>query len=216
MRLELQQLLDRFCDNSQKEGSTQTVAWHAHREAEVIIDRSVVDELVTRLTSEPDREVRRNVYFVIGKVGKNLSDPSCARILIDRLGHEDNKYVLSAMLNVLADIPKPNEVDLSPVFAFLKDKRWLVRHSAIKALENAQSVAAEERLIEHLSDTQDPYDQVYCNATLNSMGSPRAIPAIAANLKSRKRDVRDSARFAINAIQSRHTNSTGETDAHTQ
>jgi cysteine sulfinate desulfinase/cysteine desulfurase-like protein len=54
-----------------------------------------------------------------------------------------------------------------------------------------------------LETTSDPYDLVYCQATLNEIGSAKAIPIIAKNLKSRKRDVKDSAKFAIDAIEAR-------------
>ena len=54
-----------------------------------------------------------------------------------------------------------------------------------------------------LETTNDPYDLVYCQATLNQIGSAKAIPSIAKNLNSRKRDVKDSARLAIEAIEAR-------------
>jgi hypothetical protein len=79
----------------------------------------------------------------------------------------------------------------------------LLRHSAINALGSSSSPTAEERLLAHLASREDKHDVVYCNATLNNMGTPRAIPIIAANLNSRVRDVRDSARFAIEAIEAR-------------
>jgi len=54
-----------------------------------------------------------------------------------------------------------------------------------------------------LKTTSDPFDLVYCQATLNEIGSAKAIPLIAKNLKSRKRDVKDSAQLAIEAIKAR-------------
>ncbi len=42
-----------------------------------------------------------------------------------------------------------------------------------------------------------------CQATLNEIGSTKAIPFIAKNLKSRKRDVKNSAQLAIQAIETR-------------
>ncbi|MEX3910114.1 hypothetical protein AB4Y33_43160, partial [Paraburkholderia sp. BR14319] len=41
----------------------------------------------------------------------------------------------ASLLERLADIPKPESVDVRPLFPFLKDKRWLVRHSAIQSLK---------------------------------------------------------------------------------
>jgi hypothetical protein len=43
----------------------------------------------------------------------------------------------------------------------------------------------------------------YCHARLNAIGSSKAIPQLEKNLKSRKADVKMSARFAIEAIKAR-------------
>jgi hypothetical protein len=42
-----------------------------------------------------------------------------------------------------------------------------------------------------------------CHATLNEIGSAKAIPLLEKNLKSRKVDVKMSAKFAIEAIKAR-------------
>ena len=63
---------------------------------------------------------------------------------------------------------------------------------------------AETALIEILNDSDDPYDLVYTNATINAIGTPRAIPFLEKHLKSRKRDVKDSAKYAIEEIKKRH------------
>lgn len=123
--------------------------------------------------------------------------------LVAQARKETNKYVLATLLDSLAHVSKPSDLALSPVFAFLGDDRWLVRHSAIRSLTRTNSPEVEERILHVLETTSDPYDLVYCQATLNEIGSAKAIPFIAKNLKSRKRDVKDSARFAIEAIQTR-------------
>lgn len=51
--------------------------------------------------------------------------------------------------------------------------------------------------------TDDPYDMTYCHATLSEIGTAKALPFIQENLKSRKRDVKMSAQFVINAINVR-------------
>ena len=90
-----------------------------------------------------------------------------------------------------------------PVYALLADERWLVRHSAIQSLKRTSSPQVEDVILHVLETTNDPYDLVYCQATLNQIGSAKAIPSIAKNLNSRKRDVKDSARLAIEAIEAR-------------
>jgi HEAT repeat protein len=116
---------------------------------------------------------------------------------------EKNKYVLATLLDALGHVSKPSDLDLTPVYALLADERWLVRHSAIQSLKRTSSPQVEDMILHVLETTSDPYDLVYCQATLNQIGSVKAIPFIAKNLKSRKRDVKDSARLAIEAIEAR-------------
>lgn len=47
------------------------------------------------------------------------------------------------------------------------------------------------------------YDVVYCQVTLSDIGTSKALPILAGNLTSRKRDVKDSAQAALEAIQLR-------------
>jgi hypothetical protein len=104
----------------------------------------------------------------------------------------------------VGEIPKGPTLDPSAVFPLLEDKRWLVRHAAIRALDHSASPDVEARLVEHLSATTDAYDQTYCHAVLNHVGTRRALPAIEANLKSRKRDAIVSAELAVRATRDRY------------
>jgi HEAT repeat protein len=78
-----------------------------------------------------------------------------------------------------------------------------VRHSAIQALNHTQAAEAEQQIIHLLKTTSDPQDMVYCHATLNEIGSVKSIPHLQKNIDSRKRDVKESARLAIEAIEAR-------------
>lgn len=80
-----------------------------------------------------------------------------------------------------------------------------MRHSAIKSLKRCQNAYAEDKLLEILATTSDPYDAIYCHATLSQIGMHKALPALAQNLKSRKRDVKASAQAAIEAIEARES-----------
>ena len=184
--------------------SDESISFAAHREAERIEDPSLLPELIEYLSQCSSKKERDAAYFIVGKLGRNVLSSECASFLLTRLACETDKYVVAAMLDRLSEIPKPSEMDLTPVFDLLQDKRWLVRHSAIKALNNTSSSEAEKRLIDHLSTTVDPDDQVYCNATLNGIGTPRSIPMIRKGLESKKRDVKLSAELAIEAINQRH------------
>lgn len=203
MRAELRDLIDRMCLVEGIADSNQSVSWAAHREAEAIADITVATELSIFLSGKVSKEQRRASYFILGKLGMNTQSHECANVLIGLINREKDKYALATLLDVLADIRKPKSTDLTPVYQLLGDSRWLVRHSAIGALKNSGSPEPEARVLAHLESAEDPSDVIYCHATLNDIGSNRAIPLLERGLKSRKRDVKLSAELAISAIQQR-------------
>jgi HEAT repeat protein len=163
----------------------------------------MIDELADYLQHEPNKERRRAAYFILGKLGQKFRSADCASVLISHVPNEADKYVLSDLLHALSGVRKPGNLDLTPVFDLLQDERWLVRHSAIQALKQTDSAEAEFQLLRHLDTTNNPYDITYCQSTLNEIGSEKAIPYLEKNLRSRIRDVKMSAQFAIEAIQAR-------------
>jgi hypothetical protein len=107
--------------------------------------------------------------------------------------------------NALRAVPTPAEyADRIGPEAITADGRWLVRHAAIRALDNTASTEVEDRLLKHLVETRDPFDQTYCHAVLNRIGTSRSIPAIERNFKSGTRDVKMSAESALRAIRMGH------------
>ena len=115
--------------------------------------------------SNPER--RKAAYFILGRLGENLRASECAIVLVAQARTEKNKHVLSTLLDALAHVSKPSNLDLSPVLALLQDDRWLVRHSAIQSLKHTNASEVEDRILDLLKTTSDPYDLVYCQATLN-------------------------------------------------
>ena len=203
MRSALIDLIARMTVREGNINSDQSVAWHAHREAEALSDASLIGELADYVQRESKQDSRRAAYFILGKLGEKFPTSECAALLVERAKLENNKYVLATLLDALGHSSKPTDLDLTPVYALLTDERWLVRHSAIQSLKRTDSPKVEEMILHVLETTSDPYDLVYCQATLNEIGSAKAIPFIAKNLKSRKRDVKDSAQSAIEAIEAR-------------
>jgi HEAT repeat protein len=204
MRTYLIDLLERLAAQEPAVNSDDSVAWHAHREAEQLCDLSLVGDLDAFLNSDPPPRKRAAAYFILGKIGKNCGAPECARTLIGYASKEKDKYALSGMLDRLAEVPKPAQMDLAPLFALLEDKRWLVRHAAIRSLINVSSSESEEHLLALLGSTTDADDLIYCHATLNRIGTSKSLAALRSNLASRKCDVRLSAAAAIAAIEARN------------
>ncbi|CAM2146219.1 HEAT repeat domain-containing protein [Pararobbsia alpina] len=212
MRQELLELIQRMTAQQDVVSSDDSISWQAHREAELLADMPLVDELDAYLGQKPQKEQRSAAYFIIGKIGKNRLSSECALRLIEYSSKESDQYALASLLERLADIPKPESVDVRPLFPLLKDKRRLIRHSAIQSLKGCTSLDAEEKLLEILATTSDTYDVIYCHATLNQIGTHKALPALTQSLKSRKRDVKASAQAAIEAIEARGGRSVADSD----
>lgn len=207
MRASLTDLIVRMTVRDGNLNSDQSTSWHAYREAEALSDASLINELADYVRHESKQECRKAAYFILGQLGEKFPASGCAALLVAQAKKENNKYVLATLLDALGHISKPSSLDLTPVYALLADERWLVRHSAIQSLRRTHSPDVEDMILHVLETTSDPYDLVYCQATLNEIGTAKAIPFIAKNLRSRKRDVKESAQLAIEAIEARERRS---------
>lgn len=196
-------LIQRMTVVDKVECSVDSTSWNAHREAEKLTDLCVIDALQAFMQASTSKEIRIAVYFVLGALGFNTRDERCARILLLQVAEVRDKYELAALLGSLAKVPKSADALLEPVFQLLADKRWLVRHGAIQALVHSKGHEVEDRILAHLAGTDEPHDKMYCHATLNKVGTVRSIPLLTEGLKSRKRDVKASAKAAIAAIEAR-------------
>ncbi len=203
------ELLNRMNDTSDQKlepghiGSN-TISWKALREAEKIEDLRFVPQLIIYINKEKDKKKRQQAYFLLGHLAKNTCNVEALQFLIQRTGKESDKYILASLLDRIADLEKPLGTDLGPIIEATKNSKWLIRHSAIQAFKNSRDELAEDVLIEIIDTSEDPFDLIYANATLNKIGTLRAIPHLEKHLKSRKRDVKDSARFAIEEIEKRN------------
>jgi len=200
----LRDLLNRMTVKEVITHSDRSVAWLAYREAEQLADEGMVDEIDALVRVSKSKRERGAAYFVLGCIGSNTGTARATSVLLARASVESDKYVLHQLLASLAKLSLTMDLSLEPVYSLLKDERWVVRHAALGALHGALSPDAEEHILELLAGTTDPYDRIYAHATLNRMGTPRAIPLISVALVSRKRDVKLSAEAAIQSIRSRH------------
>jgi len=188
--------IDETCKNSD-----DSIGWQAHREAENLADAWMVDELAEYVLKERDKERRAAAYFILGKLGLKIRNSDCASILLSRVDKEQDKYVLSSLLDLLSKLHKPRNLDLEPVFRLLRDQRWQVRYSAIQALSYADAPEAEDKLIEILDTTSNLDDILYCQGALHETGTVKSIPYLERNLSSKKTKLKSSARAAIKAIE---------------
>ena len=191
--------------------SDTSISWQAHREAEKLNNIKYLNQLKKYIPLEKDNEKRDNAYFILLKIGKNLKDKKLPKFIIEQLKTEKNKDVLDTVLHFLADLKITKQTDISFIVELMKDKRWVVRHSAIMSVKNAEGKKAEDALINILKTSKDSYDILYANATLHFMGTPRAIPYLKKFtvkrdfIKKNIRDVIGSAKYAIEKIEERNS-----------
>lgn len=179
------------------------VGWDAHREAEKSRDAALCKAAIKRLADTHAKETRQHLYFIIAKIAGNRRSSAHASVLVAASGSETDKYVLNTVHTVLGFIGFDVKADFAPVRAHLTDERWLVRHSAISALQASKSEANEDALLWVLANSKDPMDIPYAQGALNAIGTAKALPALRANLTSRKRDINVSAALAIERIERR-------------
>ncbi|SDE87392.1 hypothetical protein SAMN05216464_110140 [Mucilaginibacter pineti] len=204
----LTDLVERMSDTSDQilragfDGS-RTISWNALREAEKINNITFIPQLISLIDSEMNKKKRSKAYFLLGHIAKNTNNFEALSYLIARINKESDKYIISSLLERIASIKKPLGTDLQPLLQATRSEKWLIRHSAIQSLSNTSDNLAETALINIIDNTDDPYDLTYSNATLNTIGTSIAIPFLEKHLKSKKRDVKNSAQYAIDEIKKR-------------
>lgn len=203
MRLYLEEIISRMCLKEPGVSSADSKSWHAYREAERLSDAKIIQEICHYLENKRNAPERNSAYFILGKVGKNIANAEATRLLLACIATEVDKYALATALEMISELSLTADQDISMIINLLQDRRWLVRHAAIRALKSSKSVQAEEELIALLSETNDVYDKIYCHATLGVIGTAQALPAIQINTISRKPDLKVSALHAIESIKAR-------------
>lgn len=206
---ELIELIGRIITEDNAADSKDSVSWNAYREAETITDKSVFPILV-RIVSDhrqkKDKKIREAAYFIMGAVLRKSFDKEACIFLIDQLNEETDKYVLSAILDRLAYVSIPEEIDISTIIECSKSDKWLIRHSALYALGSSATKESREALKYYLNQGDEKtyeYEIIYSNSSLGKIGTQEDIPILMKHVDSRKRDIRESARYAIDNINSR-------------
>ena len=203
----LYDLIARMTIKEQLTSSEESVSWNAYREAERISDETVYP-ILKKIIEEnhKNKAVREAAYVIIGYSLRNIFNKEACIFLIQRLDEETDKYVVACILDNLARIHIPEDIDMSLVIKCSQNDKWLIRHSALNALGSSSTHANREALLFFINQEDEKkyeYEIIYANASFGSIGSKEDIPFLEKHVKSRKRDIRDSARFAIDRIKER-------------
>lgn len=193
----IERMLDKSDSNMVPFQSSRTISWKACREAEEIDKLEFIPQLISFIDAENDREKRDRAYFVLAHVAKNTKNDNATKFLINRINQEQDKSVISSLLDRIQYLRKPADTDLSPIFNAIKSKIWQIRSSAIQALKCSDNNLAENTLIGIITNSKDEYDLIYSNVSLSDVGTRNAIAPLLNLLEHKNRDVSGTALKAI-------------------
>ena len=203
----LYDLIARMTIKEQLTSSEESVSWNAYREAERISDETVYPILM-RIIEEnhKNKAVRRAAYIIIGYSLRNIFNKEACIFLIQKLNEETDMQGVASILESLACIHIPEDIDMSLVIKCSQNDKWQIRHSALDALGSSSTHANREALLFFINqEDEKKYESeiIYANASLGKIGLKEDIPFLEKHIKSRKRDIRGSALFAIDRIKER-------------
>ena len=203
----LYDLIARMTIKEQLTSSEESVSWNAYREAERISDETVYP-ILKKIIEEnhKNKAVREAAYVIIGYSLRNIFNKEACIFLIQRLDEETDKYVVACILDKLARIHISEDIDMSLVIKCSQNDKWQIRHSALSALGSSATHANRDALLYFINQEDEKkyeYEIIYANASLGKIGLKEDIPFLEKHIKSRKRDISDSALFAIDRIKER-------------
>ena len=202
-------LLERMKVDANAKDSTE-ISWKADRTAEKLNDPALLPVLCLLIQDNDNnkqKELRKNIYFLMGSLLQKKMNVEYCQFLIDRLEIETDKYVVSSILDQISKLQIPNEINMNHVIECSRSDQWLVRHNAINALHASDSESCREAArywAKQLDEKKYKYEIIYANACLNKIGVMEDIEILDLHTHSRIRDIKDSALFAIEAIKSRY------------
>jgi HEAT repeat protein len=189
--------------------SDESVRWKACREAEKLKDPifySILKEFILSHSKPKEKEMRDSAYFILGKLLLNTPLDEYIAFFLKCLEKENDKYILSQMLDRISDLTIPAEFSVKPIIALALNDKWQIRQSAIRALGASATAESIEMLAYYINQTDTKaykYEIEYANAALGRIGTEKDIYLLEQHTTSRMRDIRETAKFAIERIKSR-------------
>lgn len=209
MKSYLEDLVARINVKEEYTSSAESVSWHAYREAEKLEDPSafgVLEIMLSEHAKKKDKKYRNAVYFIYGNLLKRYPEKERIEFYLDQLPKEADKYVLESMLGNLEYIPTQRDISVETIIELTKSEKWQIRHSAIIALGSFLSAEGKAVLHSFIGQTDEKkyeYEIIYATAALGKIGTEEDLPILETHIKSRKRDVRESAKYAVESVKAR-------------
>ena len=202
-------LVERMSCDEKPCNSDNSISWHAYREVERTADREwlpYLQEIIDENKAPKQKDIRKAVYFDAHAILKKKYDADVCAFLLDALTFEQDKYILSAILDGLAWMESASDLDPGIIIELSKHEKWLIRHSAIQALGSFPKEESKKALYFYLmQEDEKAYrnEIIYANASLGKIGNEADIPVLERHIRSRSRDIKESAKFAIGSIRER-------------
>lgn len=203
-------LLEHMRKDSVSANSSKGVCRRAHRKAEKLSDPALfplLRDIIGDNEGKEKKELRTNAYFIITSLLKKAMIPEYCQFILDRLSKESDKYILSSMLDGIAQLHIPEEVNLDALIECTKSDKWLVRHSAINALRASDSECSREAACYWAAQSDEKafkYEIIYANASLAYIGELEDVHLLERHINSGIPDIRESVLFAIKCIKARN------------
>lgn len=212
MDTELLNLIERMSVPEQHVNSDISISFKAHREAEKLNGIGLLPQLkeyILTHQSPKEKEKRNHAYFILGKLLQKIDQPEYTQFLINQLEVETDKYILSSMLDRLHDINKPDSLDIEPIIHCTKSEKWLIRHSAIRALSLSESPKARITALSFLESNdlkKDKYEICYAISALSTIGTSEDIPVLERLTGVRYQDIKIASQNVITKIKKKFSN----------
>lgn len=205
----LNKLIDRMVIKERVASSEQSIRFLAFREAEKSDDVKYLPQLKSyiEMHKQKNKKNHRNAaYFIIGNI--LIKNPTLEYInyLLDCVLIETDKYIIYSILDRLAEVKISEEINMDPIIQCTKSEKWLIRHSAIKALRLSNTDLARQTAIDFLKTediTKNQYDIIDAIDVLGYIGNISDISFIKPLLAEKVRDVRNAAKYTIEKIEKR-------------
>jgi hypothetical protein len=207
----IQNLISRMADDSYRvreekiEGSHEsekTILWAAHEDARLLNNSAFFPELVNIIDNTESIDIKNHAYFLLGHNTKNSKDLNATKFLLEKVSLEKEKTTLIIILDRLAELYKPIELDISCLYKFTTNRNWRVRASAFEALTNNRR-GVENFFIEKLLTTLNKDDISPLLTSLKYVGTAKAIPHVEKHLKSRQPSIKGHSMNVLTVIMLR-------------
>ncbi len=214
----LKNLIQRMSDRSYRPGeikidnlfeSSKTIYTTAYEEVRQLSKIELLPELFELIQKRELQEKKHEIYFIIGFIAKNTNNLEATSFLLKALSTEKEQSNLVCILDRLAELYKPLELDLTPIFNLTTHRNWQIRGASFNALTNSEH-KVEQFLLDLLKTSVNRDDIKRLIWAIQYIGTAKAIPIIEPHIKNRKPDIKYAAKIAINVIMIREQFSDSE------